>query len=587
MRPSRRQRRAQPGGVVTRQLATDDAIAPDVGAFAGDRLPILAQCAHPLPTAKFLKQIWRQRSLAVHGSPERFAALVREQLHGLSIPALLSDAEEIQVWFKAKEQIAGPAKRSWFGESLRGNASFKTGDGAFAAACHRAGASLYFPAPAAAAELLVTALAQQLGQSFGAIFSDGSQRSTVETFASRAGNVSAWHYDFMENFTLQLSGTKTWWLKPSGIDAPHRSCTAKWVGGQVGRQQQQQQLPEQQAKLLAQHAPEGFDPTPPDAYWADATKVEVAPGSVLYVPAGTWHKVECTEDSISINISMMGACYADLIADAVRQRLLCDASARAPICMASIAQGRAQMQPLLDLAGAELGRLTAQDLLPPALALPRAIRITLPTDTDDAADAGRREGSRPVRRATRFRRNPLCVLLRADGGGEDESGEDEESGKEQEEEEGGGHEQEGVEQEQEQKDSRGEMSTYCGGAERLAASADLFVSDASSSLPGSRSCAPRWHARYVLHAQFGSEDLSSLLRIEMRAPQELIPLLEWLRAAPRAFSAKQAWRAAYRGSASTSKPARLSFATAACVLSELERNGFCRRRRKRLKQQRA
>lgn len=51
-------------------------------------------------------------------------------------------------------------------------------------------------------------------------------------------------------------------------------------------------------------------------------QVELGPGSVLYFPAGMWHRVECTEDSISINISLVGSTWADLIADATRQ-LMC------------------------------------------------------------------------------------------------------------------------------------------------------------------------------------------------------------------------------------------------------------------------
>ena len=64
--------------------------------------------------------------------------MVRETLHGLSLPRLLSDtpSEEIHVWFAVKEGGA--------------NESFKTADPEAALACHRAGGSLYFRAPAEA-----------------------------------------------------------------------------------------------------------------------------------------------------------------------------------------------------------------------------------------------------------------------------------------------------------------------------------------------------------------------------------------------------------------------------------------------------
>lgn len=164
---------------------------PPVGVFAGPRCELLRQLCYPVSPAAFLKTHWRKRALAVHGDSERTAAFRTELLHGLSLTRLLQDtpSEEIHVWFASK--------------TGGGNESFKTADVEAALASHRAGGSLYFRAPAQASELLVTALSQQVGLSFGALYADGAPRSEVETFVSRAGNVTNWHYDFMENFTLQ------------------------------------------------------------------------------------------------------------------------------------------------------------------------------------------------------------------------------------------------------------------------------------------------------------------------------------------------------------------------------------------------
>ena len=92
-----------------------------------------------------------------------------------------------------------------------------------------AGGSLYFRAPVSASELLTTALSQQLGLSFGALYADGAPRSEVETFASRRGHVTDWHFDFMENFTLQLRGAKRWRLKRGAVAHPLRGCTPQCV----------------------------------------------------------------------------------------------------------------------------------------------------------------------------------------------------------------------------------------------------------------------------------------------------------------------------------------------------------------------
>ena len=118
-----------------------------------------------LSPAAFLKKHWRKCALAVHGGRQRFAALIRERLHGLSVAKLVADSpsEEIHVWFR----------------TAAGNESMKTPDREAALTCHRAGGSLYFRAPADASELLVTALSQQLGLSFGALYPDGAPRGEV------------------------------------------------------------------------------------------------------------------------------------------------------------------------------------------------------------------------------------------------------------------------------------------------------------------------------------------------------------------------------------------------------------------------
>ena len=582
--------------VVERRLTPSERRkAPAVGVFAGRRCELLRQLCHPVAPAAFLKHGWRQRGLAVHGPPERFGPLSREMLHGLSLPKLLRDtpSEQISVW------LSSPTG---------GNESFKTADAEAAEKCYRSGGSLYFRAPAQAADLLVTALSQQVGLSFGALYADGAPRSEVETFASRAGNVTNWHFDFMENFTLQLSGRKTWRLKQSSVDVPVRGCTPQWgtAGAAVAS------AAEQQAKVHTQHArgSGGFEPVPPSDFWDDAVEVTVEAGSVLYVPAGMWHRVECVEDSLSINISLMGQAWADLVADAVRQRLLTHTAGRAPICMRSVADGRRQLAGLLALASNELASLAPADLLPEALALPRRARVALASSASlpppplpppplssssssssssniavgEAAEAVVEEGGghgpargrpRRVRRGTCFRRSPLAVLIRADGPASDSS-EDESADESEGEAEGEGgeeeeEEEEGVAAEEEAADGaavarRAVLRTRCGSREMLASPSDLFVDGGIGEVQS---------LCYVIHSHFGGEDYASQLRVELMAPPAVVPLLEWCRAAPRRFTARQAWRGARHNGAPD-----LTFPLAAETLLALERNGFCRRARK-------
>lgn len=234
---------------VIRLTREERRLCPAVALCRDGRCQLLAQLCHPLTPTRFLNRHWRKHALVVHGGRQRFAALVRDRLFGLRLPVMLraSPSEEIHVWFAARTGVHGA------------NESIKVADRQSALACHRAGASLYFRAPPDASDLLVTALSQQVGLSFGALHVDGAPRSEVETFVSRAGHVTEWHFDFMENFTLQISGVKRWHLKRSSVEAPVRGCTPQWsVRGGAGADAVRSAA-ETQAVLHAQHAHGAFD----------------------------------------------------------------------------------------------------------------------------------------------------------------------------------------------------------------------------------------------------------------------------------------------------------------------------------------
>ena len=570
--------------VRTRRLRRAERRAcPAVGAIdASGQCPLLAQLVHPLSPSSFFQRHWRQRALAVHGGRRRFAALIRDRLHGLALRRLVADSpsEEIHVWFRT---AAGA------------NESMKTADRAAALTCHGAGGSLYFRAPEVASELLVTALSQQLGLSFGALYPDGAPRSEVETFVSRPGHVTDWHFDFMENFTLQLKGTKRWKLKASSVEVPVRGCTPQWGRSSVDVRG----AAEQQAKVHTQHARGdgggAFDAAPPASFFDDATQVTLRPGSMLYVPAGMWHRVECDEESVSINVSLMGALWADVVADALRQRLLCHAAARAPVCMRSVADGRRQLASVLALAQRELESLPPACLLPGAIALPRVARRPLPpTEAEAEAGAGGQavpgvtRGVRVVKGGARFARSPLAVVVRL--ANQEEEEEEEEGDDDDGEGEGsaasGGAEEEGKAEEEEEEAMEAEDggqaqrsgAARCGGGGRLVSSSDVLLDLGRGELDGGEEGATRTDgARYALHSHFGGEELGSMLRVELCVATRLVPLLEWCRAAPARFSARQALQAARAGAAGPAPSADEVYRT----LGVLEWHGFCVRDKKR------
>ena len=179
------------------------------------------------------------------------------------------------------------------------------------------------------------------------------RRGEIETFFSRRGHVTDFHTDFQENLTIQLSGKKKWTFATSTAVAPLRGVTPHFSANQgkdVAEQQlkamkvtdaefsvrqyqhqvlrateegnrSQAQLPYDSNKGHRESNPQsvGGGIKAPEV---GVKEIVLSAGDVLYHPAGIWHKVECIEDSISINISLIGASYAEVFCCGLQQVIL-------------------------------------------------------------------------------------------------------------------------------------------------------------------------------------------------------------------------------------------------------------------------
>ena len=105
----------------------------------------------------------------------------------------------------------------------------------------------------------------------------------VGVYLSNAGgDVAEWHKDANHNFTIQLTGAKEWRVLPGG---------EKGADGPRGMFDP----PRNRAEQL--HARSGLPPL------GEAACYSLAPGSVLYVPPGHWHRVVPTEGgSLSVDV---------------------------------------------------------------------------------------------------------------------------------------------------------------------------------------------------------------------------------------------------------------------------------------------
>lgn len=419
---------------------------------------LLKRFLSPLDVDEFMRLGWVERAVHVPGPEGRVRKLISEFFHDLDLPAMVSSSpsERVHAWLHSAGSGEGP-------ESSRCLDSVAV-DEAAALGLARAGAALYFRAPDELEELLVPSLATALASSCAARYpGDARPRGEIETFVANKGHVTGWHTDFQHNFTIQLRGSKRWRFKRGPVPHNLRALTPHY---------KTRTAYEQQMKVHLTSDPSSPEFRPPDEFFEGAEEVTVSPGDVLYHPAGIWHHVEVIEGgSVSINVSLTFATWAELIGSGVQQLLWTSPALRAPLVGLSRCDAYAAAEALLVEARRQIGALRAEDLLPPAMLSPQrpARHVNLGTY---------RCGSvAPLAPTDRYRFSRLAVLVRLP-----------------------------------------DQST------------EGPTSSSSEAEPneehGSDSEVKRNY--YALHVNFGNEDMSSWLRVRFEAPAKFVASIEWL-----------------------------------------------------------
>lgn len=117
----------------------------------------------------------------------------------------------------------------------------------------------------------------------------------LSAFASKRGMGIHTHYDMNDNIVLQVSGKKRWRL------AKNLHVTNPTAGFRVG----DEALP-----IHKMEAPGGLPAQMP----VESTVVELAPGSVMFVPRGYWHDCETTDaTSLHFNIQLGVPFWRELV----------------------------------------------------------------------------------------------------------------------------------------------------------------------------------------------------------------------------------------------------------------------------------
>jgi len=195
---------------------------------------------------------------------------------------------------------------SFFGDAESGH--MVPVEGIEAAAPYRCGLSVYladvspyFPE----VERMVRNLERELG------INEGCARAGV--FASPTSAGISCHYDSVDVFSIQLRGTKKFDLAP--VKELRHPWGFQYITGS------------RPIDDLYPQATEGF----PDWENVEFQTVEMTPGTVLYMPRGTWHRTEAAGDSIAVSIGMEPPSAAECVLEQLRLLLLQDPAWRKPL----------------------------------------------------------------------------------------------------------------------------------------------------------------------------------------------------------------------------------------------------------------
>lgn len=122
-------------------------------------------------------------------------------------------------------------------------------------------------------------------------------------YATPDGEGTAPHFDQNINFVLQIKGIKKWKVAPNlHLQNP---MTRHTMG--------QPADPEMMSYM---------DRPMPTSMPSDAKTFELKPGSILFVPRGSWHSTEAEGDALALNFTFTAPTWIDLLSAALRSRLI-------------------------------------------------------------------------------------------------------------------------------------------------------------------------------------------------------------------------------------------------------------------------
>lgn len=243
--------------------------------------PVLAGLIAPHSVDEFLTRHWPDQSFVAHGDPARLPSFLRApELAGI---------EALANQYRGRLRFTNGRKYE----------KMLAVEQVHALELYRMGLTVQFeniiPTIAAAGPEL-RQLEAELGINPGA--------AGASAFASPVGDGLSVHFDAYDVFAIQLRGAKRFHIAPVA-ELPFPSGVQFVPGGEA--------FDDMYPQVSA-----GF----PDPARSEFTTVEMKPGSVLFIPRGTWHHTESEGDSLSVSISISTLAAADYVLNQLRLLLL-------------------------------------------------------------------------------------------------------------------------------------------------------------------------------------------------------------------------------------------------------------------------
>ncbi len=293
----------------------------------GNHAQVLAGLLGPAAADRFFADHWPERAFFAHGDPARLPAFLRT-------PELASTEA-------LARRYQGTLR---FTQGRRYQKMIRI-DQVDAMALYRMGLTLQFEDVTATVPGASTALRDlevELGINPGA--------ACMSVFASPVEEGLSVHFDAQDIFSIQLKGSKVFHIAP--VDELRYPSGSQYVPGSAP------------FDALYPQAVRGF----PDADHAHFTRVEMQPGSVLYMPRGTWHHTESHDNSLSVSIGLHVPSALECLLSQLEPLLLQDEAWRRPLYGAwgqepARQAATAQAAALLQRLPAQLASLTAGEFI--------------------------------------------------------------------------------------------------------------------------------------------------------------------------------------------------------------------------------